>query len=124
MYGILAQWAQYNKFVERRSKNWALMNWRTASMDLNDDQTKTRSIDLNQFTIRGGKSSYKSTKPYTNIILMAIVFSLYFSDPSLMKGLLHYIALFEPSWSYTYWSSEPLFEYLSYQTPSWAFCEL
>ena len=85
-----------------------------ASMDLNDDQTKTRSIDPKQFTIWGGKSSYKSTKPNTNIILMAIVFSLYFSDPSLMEGLSHYITPFGPSWSYTCWSSKPLLVDLSH----------
>ena len=66
-----------------------------ASMDLNEDQTRTRNTDLNQFTIRGGKSLYKSTRLNTSIILMAIVFSFYFSDPFL--GLLHYIASFGPS---------------------------
>ena len=70
------------------------MNWTTASMNLNDDQTRTRSTDLNQFTVRGGKSLYKSTGLNTNIILMATVFHFYFSDPFLMEGLLHYIAPF------------------------------
>ena len=50
------------------------MNWTTASMDLNDDQTRTRSTDLNQFTVRGGK--YKPTRLNTSIILMVTVFSL------------------------------------------------
>ena len=68
-----------------------------ASMDLDDEQAKTRSTDLNQFTIRGGKSSYKSIKQVTNITLMATVFSLYFSYPLLMEGFLHYIAPFGPS---------------------------
>ena len=70
------------------------MNWTTASMDLNDDQTRTKSTDLNQFTIQGGKSLYKSTRLSTSIILMATVFHFYFSDPFLMEGLLHYIAPF------------------------------
>ena len=73
------------------------MNWTTASMDLNDDQTRTRSTDLNQFIVRGGKSLYKSTRLSTSIILMATVFPFYFSDPFLMEGLLHYIAPFGPS---------------------------
>ena len=68
-----------------------------ASMDVNDNQTRTRSTDLNQFIVRGGKSLYKSTRLNTSIILMAIVFSSSFFDPLLMEGLLHYIALFEPS---------------------------
>ena len=85
------------------------MNWTTASMDLNDNQTRTRSIDLNQFTVWGGKFLYKSTRLNTSIILIATVFSFYFSDPFLMEGLLYYIAPFGPSWSYTCWSSEPLF---------------
>ena len=46
-----------------------------ANMDLNDDQIRIRSTDLNQFTIRGGKSLYKSTRLNTSIILMATVFS-------------------------------------------------
>ena len=73
------------------------MNWTTANMDLNDDQTKTRSTDLNQFTVRGGKPLYKSTRLNTNIILMATVFTFYFSDPFLIGGLLYYIAPFGPS---------------------------
>ena len=73
------------------------MNWTTTSMDLNDDQTRTRSIDLNQFTVRGGKSLYKSTRLNTSIILMATVLSFYFSYPFLTEGLLHYIAPFGPS---------------------------
>ena len=36
-----------------------------------------------------------------------------------MEGLLHYIALFGPSWSYTCWSFNPLLEYLSHQTLFW-----
>ena len=63
-------------------------------MDLNDDQLRTRSTDLNQFTVRGGKSLYKSTRLTTSIILIAIMFSFYFSDPFLMEGLLHYIVPF------------------------------
>ena len=51
-------------------------------------------------------------------------FSHEISDHFLMEGLLHYIAPFEPSWSYAYWSSEPLLEYMSHQTPYLAFCEL
>ena len=73
------------------------MNWTTAKMDLDNDQAKTRNTNLNQFSVRGGKSSYKSIKRVTNITLMATVFSLYFSYPLLMEGLLHYIAPFGPS---------------------------
>ena len=75
------------------------MNWIKASIDLDDDQAKaeTKSTDLNRFTVRRGKSSYKSIKQATNVTLMATVFSLYFSDLLLIKGLLHYIASFGPS---------------------------
>ena len=73
------------------------MNWTTTNMDLNDDQARIRSTDLNQFIVRGGKSLYKSTRLNTSIILMAIVFSFYFSDPFLLEGHLHYIAPFGPS---------------------------
>ena len=58
------------------------MNWTMANIDLNDDQARTRSTDLNQFTIRGGESLYKSIKLNTSIILMVTVFSFYlFSVP-------------------------------------------
>ena len=60
----------------------------------------------------------------TSMILVATVFFLSFSLHFLMEGLSHYIALFGPSWSYTYRSSEPSLEYLSHKTPSLAFCEL
>ena len=100
------------------------MNWTTASMDLEDDQAKTRSTNLNEFTVRGGKSPYKSIKPITSIILMATLFCFSFSDPLLMEGLLHYKAPFESSLSYICWPFEPLLEYLSHQTPSLTFYEL
>jgi len=44
-------------------------------------------------------------------------FSLDFSPSFSMEGLLHYIVLFEWSWPYTCWSSKPLLECLSHQTP-------
>ena len=58
------------------------MNWTTASMDLEDDQIKTRSTDLNEFIFRGGKSPYKSIKLITSIILIVTVFSFSFLIPS------------------------------------------
>ena len=73
------------------------MNWTMVSMDLNDDQIRTRSTDLNQFTVREGKFLYKSTRLNTSIILIATIFFLYFSNPFLIKGLLHYMAPFTPS---------------------------
>ena len=54
------------------------MNLTTARMDSEDDQARTRNIELNEFTVRGGKFSYKSIKPITNIILMATMFSFKF----------------------------------------------
>ena len=95
------------------------MNWTTDIMDLNNDQARTRNIGLNQFTVRGGNSSYESIKQSSSTNLIATVFCFYFSDPFLMEGFLHYIAPAGPSWSYTCWSFEPLLEYLSHQTPPW-----
>ena len=58
------------------------MNLITASMDLEDDQARTRNIKLNEFTIRGRKFSYKSTKQVTNITLITTAFfSLHFRVP-------------------------------------------
>ena len=73
------------------------MNWTTASMSLEDDQAKTRGTDLNEFTVRGGKFPYKSSKPITSIIVIATVFFFYFSEPFPMEGLLHNITPFKPS---------------------------
>ena len=70
------------------------MNLTTASMDIKDDQARTRNIELNEFTLRGGKFSYKSTKHVTSAILIATMFFIYFFDPLFMKDLLHYIVLF------------------------------
>ena len=72
------------------------MNWTTTSMDLEDNQTKTKSIDLNEFTVRGGKFPYKSIKPITSTNLVATVFFLHFSDSFPKEGLLHCIAPFGP----------------------------
>ena len=36
------------------------MNLTTTSMDLKDDEARTRKIELNKFTVRGGILSYKS----------------------------------------------------------------
>ena len=58
------------------------MNQTTVSMNFKDNQARTRSIDLNEFTVQGGKYSYKSIKLITSIIQMAIVFSFSFSIPS------------------------------------------
>ena len=66
-------------------------------MDLKDDQVRTRKVELNEFTVRGSKSLYKSIRLNTSIILIGTVFSFYFSDPFLMEGFLHYIVPFRPS---------------------------
>ena len=73
------------------------MNLTTANMDLEDDQTRTRNIKINEFTVQGDKFPYISIKLIISIILMATVFSFSFFDLLLMEGLLHYISLFGPS---------------------------
>ena len=73
------------------------MNLTTASMDLEDNQARTRNVELNELIIRGGKFSYKSIKHVVSAILIATMFFLYFFDPFLMGGLLHYIVPFGPS---------------------------
>ena len=50
------------------------MNLTTASMDLEDDQARTRNIELNEFIVREGKFSYKSIKHVTSAILIATMF--------------------------------------------------
>ena len=57
------------------------MNLTTARMDSEDDQARTRNIELNEFTVRGGKFSYKSIKQITSTMLIATMFFLDFSNP-------------------------------------------
>ena len=73
------------------------MNWITTRMDLKNDQARTRNIELNQFTVRGGNYSYKSIKQSSSTNLIATIFCFYFFDPLLMEGFLHYIISFGPS---------------------------
>ena len=73
------------------------MKLTTAMMDLENDQTSTRYIKLNEIAIRGGQLSYKSIKHVVSAILIATMFFLYFSYPLLMEGLLHYISPSGPS---------------------------
>ena len=73
------------------------MKLTTAMMDLENDQTSTRYIKLNEIAIRGGQLSYKSIKHVVSVILIATMFILYLFDPLLMEGLLHYIVPFRPS---------------------------
>ena len=47
----------------------------------------------------------------------------YFSNPSFMEGLSHYIEFFKPSPSYSCSSSKPALKYVSYQASSLALCE-
>ena len=49
--GGLIKQAQDNEFVESRLKNWALINWTTASEDLKDDLNKTADTNVNKFTV-------------------------------------------------------------------------
>ena len=38
------------------------MNWRTANMELDDNQARIRGTDMNELTVWGGNLSYKSIK--------------------------------------------------------------
>ena len=38
------------------------MNWTTANMELDDNQTQIRGTNMNDLTIRGGNLFYKSIK--------------------------------------------------------------
>ena len=67
------------------------MNLTTARMNSEDDQARTRNIELNEFTVRGGKFSYKSIKPITSTILMATMFSLNSLGPS---SLIHSLQIY------------------------------
>ena len=56
VYGTSVQWAQYNKFVESRSKNKALMSGTTASIELNDNQTWIRDSSISGLSVQGGRA--------------------------------------------------------------------
>ena len=59
------------------------MNLTTASMDLKDDQAKTRKIELNEFTIQGGILSYKSITVWYkyNFDCYSILYLFFWSFP-------------------------------------------
>ena len=73
------------------------MSWTIASDELYDNQTQIRDFDINELTVRGGFPFINLSQLGTSTIQIATVFSLYFSDPFLMEGLLHYIAHFGSS---------------------------
>ena len=54
MCGILVQWAQYNKSIKSELKNYALISWTTANIELDDNQTQIRDADMKELTVRGG----------------------------------------------------------------------
>ena len=60
-------------------------------MDSENNQVRTRKIELNEFTIRRCEFSYKSIKPITSIILMATMFSLNSLGPS---SLIHSLQIY------------------------------
>ena len=117
MYGRLAQWIQYNKFVKSGSKNQALINWTTANMKLNDNQSQIRGTDMNELIVWGGNFSYKSTKQSTSIILIATVFFISFSNPFPLGSLLSFILHPLPSSLPYTWIVDGLCWHLSHQPP-------
>ena len=70
------------------------MNLAMASLDFKYDQARTRSIELSQFFVRGGKLLYKSIGHITNAILIAAVFFLSFLALSSMEDPFYYIVPF------------------------------
>ena len=82
---------------------------------------------MNEMNVRGVNLMIKwlfledsSLLCYSNSLSL---FLHYFSDPSLMEGLSHYIEFSKPFPSYTCSSSNPALKYVSYQTSSLALCE-
>ena len=82
---------------------------------------------MNEMNVRGVNLMIKwlfledsSLLCYSNFLSL---FLHYFSDPSLMEGLSHYIEFSKPFPSYTCSSSNPALKYVSYQASSLALCE-
>ena len=72
------------------------MKLTTAKMDLEYDQASTKNIEMKEILVQGGQLSYKSIKHVISAILIATVFSLYFSDPLLYGG---FLALYSSFWA-------------------------
>ena len=74
------------------------MNWTTDKIGLKDNQTKTRRIDLNKFTlgqVQGGKFWYVligNSYKYNPDCYSAFFYD--FFDPQSVEGFLHYIVPF------------------------------
>ena len=73
------------------------MGWTTATIELDDNQTQIKDVNVNELAVRGGHFYTKWSQLDTSIIYIATVLFLSFSDPLLMEGLLHYIAQSGPS---------------------------
>ena len=100
------------------------MNLTTTSMDLKDDQPRTKKIKLNEFTVREGILSYKSiTVGYKYNFNCYSILSLLFRSLPHERSLTLYSSLQIILILYLL-VSKPLLEYLSHQTPSLALCEL
>ena len=65
-------------------------------MDLEYDQASTKNIEMKEILVQGGQLSYKSIKHVVSAILIATVFSLYFSDPLPYGG---FLALYSSFWA-------------------------
>ena len=70
------------------------MNLTMASMDLKDDQVRTKKIELNEFIVRGGILSYKSiTVGYKYNFDCYNILSLFFQSLPHGRSLTLYISL-------------------------------
>ena len=57
--GMLAQWAQDNKFVENEFENWALVNLDNSYHVFKDNLNWTSNTNRNRFPVQGASHSYK-----------------------------------------------------------------
>ena len=85
-------------------------------------------VNIGEMLIRGGELLFKSlflkdSSTFTATVILSLFSSNVFFDPFLMEGLSHYIHFFRSSPSYTYSSSKPILEYMSYQAFSLTFYE-
>ena len=55
------------------------MNWTTATMEWDDNQTQLRDVNANELIVRGGHFGIKRSQLGTSIIWITIVSSLLFS---------------------------------------------
>ena len=80
------------------------MSLTTVGLDIGDNLIGIRNTELDELVIRGDELTIRRCELLSKLVKQSTKGDVSFflpPAPLLMEGLLHYIVLFGPSWSYT-----------------------